>query len=252
MATATPAPGTRAPSVSDAAVTHPVTPPSPNHGDRRGGARPDLIVIHYTAMPTAAEARARLCDPAHEVSAHWLIAEDGATEALVDESRRAWHAGAGQWGSVTDVNSRSIGIELANTGAQPFPEPQMDALERLLAGIMTRWSIPPEGVIGHSDMAPARKSDPGPRFDWRRLALQDLSVWPDTRATPPQDPATFPAHARAFGYPPADDALLLRAFRLRFRPHATGPRDATDATLAAALAARHPARSTVDATPPQA
>lgn len=223
-----------------------MTHPSPNFGERRGGARPDLVVIHYTAMPTAAAARERLCDPAHEVSAHWLIAEDGTTEQLVDEAHRAWHAGAGQWGSITDVNSRSIGIELANTGAQPFPEPQMAALERLLAGIMARWSIAPERIIGHSDMAPARKSDPGPRFDWRRLARQGLSVWPD--AAPPQPPETFATHARAFGYACDDDALLLRAFRLRFRPHATGPLDATDATLAAALAARYP----VDATPPQA
>jgi N-acetylmuramoyl-L-alanine amidase len=166
----------------------------------------------------------------------------------VDEHHRAWHAGAGAWGGVTDVNSRSIGIELANTGAQPFPEPQMTALESLLRGIMARWSIPPERIIGHSDMAPARKSDPGPRFDWRRLARHGLSVWPAPDAAPPQDPATFPAHARAFGYPPADDALLLRAFRLRFRPQATGPADTTDATLAAALATRYP----VDATPPQA
>ena len=225
-----------------------MTHPSPNFGERRGGARPDLVVIHYTAMPSLAEARARLCDPAHEVSAHWLIAENGTTEQLVDEHHRAWHAGAGAWGGVTDVNSRSIGIELANTGAQPFPEPQMTALESLLRGIMARWSIPPERIIGHSDMAPARKSDPGPRFDWRRLARHGLSVWPAPDAAPPQDPATFPAHARAFGYPPADDALLLRAFRLRFRPQATGPADTTDATLAAALATRYP----VDATPPQA
>lgn len=215
-----------------------VTFPSPNCGERRGGALPDLIVLHYTAMATAAEARQRLCDPAHEVSAHWLIAEDGTTEQLVDEALRAWHAGAGQWGDVTDVNSRSIGIELANTGAQPFPEPQMAALERLLTGIMARWHIPPQRVIAHSDMAPARKSDPGPRFDWRRLALAGLSVWPDDAA--PQDAATFTAYARAFGYPPADDALLLRAFRLRFRPQATGPADATDAGMAAALAARFP------------
>ncbi len=133
-----------------------MTHPSPNFGERRGGARPDLVVIHYTAMPSLAEARARLCDPAHEVSAHWLIAENGTTEQLVDEHHRAWHAGAGQWGDVTDVNSRSIGIELANTGAQPFPEPQMTALVSLLRGILARWSIPPDRIICHSDMAPAR------------------------------------------------------------------------------------------------
>jgi N-acetylmuramoyl-L-alanine amidase len=115
----------------------------------------------------------------------------------------------------------------------------MAALERLLAAILQRWSIPAHRVIGHSDMAPARKSDPGPRFDWRRLALQGLSVWPD--AALPQRPDSFATHARAFGYPAVDDALVLRAFRLRFRPHATGPLDAMDAGLAANLAARFPA-----------
>lgn len=222
-----------------AALPPAVTFPSPNCGERRGGVRPDLVVIHYTAMASVAEARARLCDPAHEVSAHWLIAEDGACEQLVDEALRAWHAGAGAWGAVTDVNSRSIGIELANRGAQPFPEPQMAALERLLAGVMARWGIPPERVIGHSDMAPARKSDPGARFDWRRLALQGLSVWPEAGRSVGRA-AEFLGLARRFGYPEAEEALVLRAFRLRFRPWAEGPADALDAALAADLAARFP------------
>lgn len=185
-----------------------------------------------------AEARARLCDPAHEVSAHWLIGADGAVEQLVDEGLRAWHAGAGAWGAVGDVNSRSIGIELANTGAQPFSEPQMAALERLLAGILARWAIRPERVIGHSDMAPARKSDPGPRFDWRRLARVGLSVWPEARSG--GRPAEFLGHARRFGYPDQDEGIILRAFRLRFRPGAEGPVDAVDVAMAADLAARFP------------
>jgi N-acetylmuramoyl-L-alanine amidase len=138
-----------------------------------------MVVIHYTAMESCAAALARLCDPAAEVSAHWLIAEDGRVMALVPEEMRAWHAGAGAWGGVGDVNSRSIGIELANDGAQPFGAPQMAALERLLAGIMARWQVRPERVIGHSDMAPERKRDPGPRFDWRALARAGLSVWPE-------------------------------------------------------------------------
>lgn len=211
---------------------------SPNFGERRGGVRPDLIVIHYTAMESCAASRARLCDPAAEVSAHWLVDTDGRAEPLVDEAMRAWHAGAGGWGSVTDVNSRSIGIELQNTGRQPFSEPQMAALERLLAGIMDRWAIPPERVIGHSDMAPARKGDPGARFDWRRLALTGLSVWPALREEPP---ARFLSALRAFGYPDASDDALLAAFRLRFRPWATGPVDALDAGLACDLAERFPA-----------
>ncbi len=183
-------------------------------------------------MASCAEARQRLCDPGAEVSAHWLISEQGQAEPLVEESHRAWHAGAGEWAGIADVNSHSIGIELANTGAQPFPEPQMVALESVLAAAIVRWRIPPHRVIGHSDMAPARKSDPGPRFDWRRLALRGLSVWPDTHATP----GDFIADVRAFGYPAVDDDLLLAAFRLRFRPMAKGPQDAADAALAAGLA----------------
>lgn len=212
--------------------------PSPNHGERRGGAVPSLIVLHYTAMESCAAARARLCDPAHEVSAHWLIDTDGRAEALVDESRRAWHAGAGAWGAVTDVNSASIGIELQNSGAQPFAEPQMAALERLLADLRDRWSIPAHRVIAHSDMAPTRKSDPGPRFDWCRLARQGLSVWPAAGAT--ADPAAFLPSLRAFGYPDAAPDALLTAFRLRFRPWATGPLSPFDAGAAADLARRFP------------
>lgn len=210
---------------------------SPNHGERRGGARPDLVVIHYTAMATAAEARARLCDPAAEVSAHWLVDEAGQVEALVPEDRRAWHAGAGAWGGVGDVNSRSIGIELANPGDRPFPEPQMAALERLLAGIRDRWRIPPERVIGHSDMAPDRKRDPGPRFDWRRLALAGLSVWPGPGG---EADADLTASLRAFGYPAAPSELLLVAFRLRFRPWADGPEGPEDRAAAQDLARRFP------------
>lgn len=186
-------------------------------------------------MPTCAEARDRLCDPVAEVSAHWLIAEDGAVEQLVDEAERAWHAGAGAWGGVTDVNSRSIGIELANSGVAPFPEPQMAALERLLRAVMARWAIPPEAVIAHSDMAPERKRDPGLRFDWQRLALQGLSIWPE-----PAQPVDFMTSLRRIGYADAAPEALLSAFRLRFRPWATGPEDETDRALAADLAARFP------------
>lgn len=207
--------------------------PSPNFSERRGGARPSIIVLHYTAMPSLSESRARLCDPVHEVSAHWLLAEDGRAEALVDEAQRAWHAGAGAWGEVTDVNSASIGIEIQNPGDAPFPEPQMAGLERLLAGIMDRWQIAPRGVIGHSDMAPHRKGDPGPRFDWRRLARSGLSVWP--QPVPGAPLAGFAASLHRFGYRAQDEAKLLRAFRLRFRPWARGPLEAADAALAAGL-----------------
>lgn len=205
------------------------------------------MVIHFTAMADCAAARARLCDPEAEVSAHWLIDYDGATEALVPEPLRAWHAGAGEWGGRGDVNSRSIGVELANNGAEPFSEPQMAALEALLRGILHRWSIPPQGVIGHSDMAPLRKSDPGQRFDWRRLARKGLSVWPDPRNLP-LDPNRFHHDLTAFGYPEAPPESRLAAFRLRFAPWRKGPLSPADCAEAADLAARF----AVDARAPQA
>lgn len=203
---------------------------------------PDLVVIHYTAMQSADAAARTLCNPETEVSAHYLIAEDGEVIALVPEELRAWHAGAGQWGDVTDVNSRSIGIELANTGFAPFAAAQMDALITLLQGIKSRWAIPAERVIGHSDMAPGRKIDPGARFDWRRLALEGLCVWPNASANvPAADPAAFAAAMRTFGYSATDDpVLLLSTFRLRFRPRFEGPLDGTDMALIAALADRFP------------
>ena len=212
--------------------------PSPNCGPRRDAARPDMVVLHYTGMATAAEALDRLCDPAAEVSAHYLITETGDLCRLVPEHLRAWHAGAGRWGGVTDVNSRSIGIELANPGTHPFPAPQMAALERLLAGLLSRHAIAPARVIAHSDMAPARKSDPGPRFDWCRLARAGLSVWP--RPLPGPHPP-LAASLTTIGYDPALPAdLRLAAFRLRFRPWATGPACAEDAARAHDLARRFP------------
>ncbi|MCJ8140160.1 N-acetylmuramoyl-L-alanine amidase [Falsirhodobacter halotolerans] len=201
---------------------------SPNHGPRRIAAPPDLIVLHYTGMTSFAAARDRLCDPLAEVSAHWLIDEDGTTLPLVDEARRAWHAGAGSWRGRDDVNSRSIGIELQNNGRSPFPDPQMRALETLLRGIMARWSIPPHGVIAHSDLAPGRKIDPGPRFDWRRLAREGLSVWPA-----PAPAGDLESDLTRIGY--ADHPERLAAFRLRFRPGAAGPADKIDGALAAGL-----------------
>ncbi|MEC3859965.1 N-acetylmuramoyl-L-alanine amidase [Mesobacterium sp. TK19101] len=188
-------------------------------------------------MTSAEAARDWLCHTDAQVSAHYVIAEDGRCWQLVAEDQRAWHAGAGQWGAVADVNSRSIGIELANTGSQPFSEPLMAALEALLQEILKRWAIPPWRVIGHSDMALGRKIDPGPRFDWRRLARQGLAVWPA-----PATAGDFLSDARRFGYALAagqEDALLA-AFRARFRPGAHGPQDAVDAALMADLAARYP------------
>ncbi|MBK5928570.1 N-acetylmuramoyl-L-alanine amidase [Rhodobaculum claviforme] len=197
-----------------------------------------MVVVHFTGMRGCADALARLCDPAAEVSAHYLIDSGGTVLRLVPEALRAWHAGAGAWGAVGDVNSRSIGIELVNPGDVPFAAPQMAALEGVLAGILARWSVPPERVIGHACMAPERKVDPGPRFDWRRLARAGLSVWPEGAGA--ADPAGFAADARRFGYPRAAPDAVLAAFRARFRPRATGPVSEADAGIMAALARRWP------------
>ncbi|MGB0498458.1 MAG: N-acetylmuramoyl-L-alanine amidase [Rubricella sp.] len=189
--------------------------PSPNHGPRKGGAAVDMVVLHYTAMESAEASLARLCDPAAEVSAHYLIDLDGTLWQLVAEDRRAWHAGLSHWQGESDVNSRSIGIELQNRGDHPFPVPQMRALEALLADIRARHAIPPERVLGHSDIAPERKGDPGARFDWRGLARAGHALW--VEGTGGSDGVAD--LMRAAGYDPAAGAeALLSAFRLRFGP----------------------------------
>ncbi|WP_245624097.1 N-acetylmuramoyl-L-alanine amidase [Jannaschia donghaensis] len=201
---------------------------------------PDLIVIHYTAMQGGpGPAIKRLCDPATEVSCHYVIGECGDVARLVADDRRAWHAGAGRWGASDDINSRSLGIELSNDGQSPFPAPQMDVLDALLHDLMDRHGIAAKGVIGHSDCAPGRKIDPGRRFDWHRFARRGLTVWPRI-ADAKTD--TFHDDLRAFGMTSdVDDATRLAAFRLRFRPGVDGPLDGIDAAMASDLAIRFPA-----------
>ncbi|WP_299848090.1 N-acetylmuramoyl-L-alanine amidase [uncultured Paracoccus sp.] len=210
--------------------------PSPNHGDRRGQ-RVELIVLHYTGMADGASARDRLCDPEAEVSAHWLVHEDGRAEALVPEDRRAWHAGAGSWQGRDDVNSRSIGIEIVNPGDRPFPMAQMDAVVGVVRAIAARHGLGPAAVIGHSDMAPDRKCDPGPRFDWARLAREGLAL-----AASDGDDHPLTESLDAIGYPPADPEARLAAFRLRFRPWGRGPESADDRQAAASVADAVPGR----------
>lgn len=178
-------------------------------------------------MHSAEAAICRLCEEEHQVSAHYVIARDGAVTQLVAEDRRAWHAGAGRWGDITDVNSHSIGIELDNDGASDFPDVQMRALDGLLRGIRRRWNISKEAVIGHSDLAPGRKSDPGPLFDWRRLAAQGHAVLVPEGITDIDD---FRSAAQAAGWSAeASDEVLLDAVRLRHRPDARGlPLDGRD------------------------
>lgn len=209
---------------------------SPNFGDRKGGAV-ELIVLHYTAMPDAEAACERLCDETAEVSAHYLIAKTGEITRLVDEDKRAWHAGAGSWAGHEDVNDRSIGIELDNDGASEFDEALMVSLETLLADLLERYALDPKAVIAHSDMAPERKSDPGRLFDWQRLAAKGLSIWPD-----PAMSGDFMRDAAYVGYPTEHgQACILDAFRQRFRPAASGPISPADEAMMAGLARQHPA-----------
>ncbi|MBM7066667.1 N-acetylmuramoyl-L-alanine amidase [Actibacterium sp. 188UL27-1] len=193
-------------------------------------------------MRSAKAALHRLCDPDHEVSAHYLIAEDGQCWHLVEEAARAWHAGKGAWGEVSDVNSRSIGIELANTGQHPFPEPQMTCLEGVMRRIMADHDICPERVIAHSDLAPDRKQDPGRSFDWQRLARGGLAVWPAGDGDGETD---FLSSAAAFGYVTPSggkdaSTLILDAFRQRFCPAARGPQTHRDRAMMQALARDYP------------
>lgn len=171
--------------------------PSPNHDARPPGVPIDILLLHYTGMQTAAAAIARLCDPAAKVSAHYVIEEDGAIHRLVEEARRAWHAGNSRWRGEADINARSIGVELVNPGHEwgyrPFPEAQMAALEALSLDIVRRCNIPSPRVLGHSDVAPMRKQDPGELFDWARLARAGLGLWPRPDFHPPGDlPALMP------------------------------------------------------------
>jgi N-acetylmuramoyl-L-alanine amidase len=165
---------------SDARMKVTVTP-SPNHGARRDGIPPDMLLLHYTGMRNAEAALQRLCDPAAEVSAHYLIHEDGEIVQMVPEMRRAWHAGAAAWGRQRDINSHSIGIEIVNPGHdhgyRDFPARQIDAVVALCSDILERHAIKPERVLAHSDVAPLRKEDPGERFPWGTLHAAGIGRW---------------------------------------------------------------------------
>ncbi len=196
--------------------------PSPNHGPRPNGVPIDILVLHYTGMRDAQSALDRMCDPKAQVSAHYMIDEDGATYALVDEDRRAWHAGAGSWRGHDDINARSIGIELVNPGHEfgyrAFPMAQMEALAQLAPGILARHPIPPRNVIAHADLAPARKEDPGELFDWPWLAERGIGLWP--QAVRPLIHVDVEAELARWGYPvpPEGSRAALVAFQRHFRP----------------------------------
>jgi N-acetylmuramoyl-L-alanine amidase len=155
--------------------------PSPNHGERKGGRLPDMLILHYTGMPDEVQALQWLCNPVSQVSCHYFVFEDGRVLQLVPESRRAWHAGVGSWQGDSDINSASIGIEIANPGhaggMPPFPEAQIESVIALCKDIVTRWRIAPERVLAHSDVAPGRKEDPGELFPWERLHKAGVGHW---------------------------------------------------------------------------
>ena len=163
-----------------------IAAPSPNFDMRRGP--PDMVVLHYTGMPTGPEALARMCDAEAKVSAHYMIEEDGRIFQLVPEERRAWHAGVSFWKGERDINAVSIGIELVNPGHdggyQDFPDDQIDALTGLLDAIRGRWEIADGRILGHSDVAPGRKVDPGERFPWKRLAQDGHGLWLEPPTAP--------------------------------------------------------------------
>jgi N-acetylmuramoyl-L-alanine amidase len=191
--------------------------PSPNH-DARGDAPIDMLLLHYTGMQSAQAALDRLSDPAAKVSAHYLIDEDGTIHALVPEARRAWHAGVAHWASASDINARSIGIELVNPGHEfgyrAFPEAQIAALIPLCHSILMRHPIPSARVLGHSDVAPARKDDPGELFPWERLAQSGIGLWPR-----PGDSNLGADSLARFGYDPdAPQDKVITAFQRHFRP----------------------------------
>ena len=195
--------------------------PSPNFDIRRHPV--SMLVLHYTGMQSAAEALDRLTDAQAKVSAHWVVAEDGQIISLVDESSRAWHAGKAWWRGITDVNSASIGIEIVNPGHEfgyrPFPAEQMAAVEELVAAAVARFGIDPSNVVGHSDVAPARKHDPGELFDWPRLARAGLAVAVPAGGFDPNwtDAGTLAALQR-YGYDVTEPRAAVIAFQRRFRP----------------------------------
>lgn len=189
--------------------------PSPNHDERF----PVLIVLHATEQHSVQQSldTLRTANDRGRVSAHYLIGRDGRRYQLVPDELRAWHAGAGRWGTITNVNAASLGIELDNNGVAEFPAEQIASLIVLLEDLCARWSIPRTQVIAHADLAPTRKVDPSALFPWKQLHDAGFGIWPKADA-PPAPPGFDPWRALAqIGYPLEDRAKAVRSFHLRFR-----------------------------------
>lgn len=222
-----------------------ISHPSANH-DARDGQVVDMLVLHYTGMKSGADALARMCDPTAKVSAHYLVEEDGRVFQLVPENCRAWHAGVSSWRGHTNINQRSIGVEIVNPGHEygyrPFPQAQMQSVIGLCKEILARHPIPARNVVAHSDVAPMRKEDPGELFDWAWLAREGVGLWPAAGCLLPDsekvafDLLSVGGQLAAYGYDIADLTKTIIAFQRHFRPAAlTGEWDAECEQLLAEL-----------------
>ena len=188
--------------------------PSPNFNERR----PNFVIVHYTSHDNAERSLATLTDPLREVSAHYLVARDGTIYYLVDETARAWHAGDSYWGGTRDLNSASIGIELDNNGHEPFAEPQIESLLLLLADLKVRYRIPGANFLGHGDVTPTRRSDPGREFPWKRLADRGFGLWCEPPYPEGPDDVDAALLLTALGYDIRDLDAAIAAFKRHFAP----------------------------------
>jgi len=245
--------------------------PSPNHNERRGSGIADMILLHYTGVPDNQSAINHLCNPISEVSAHYVVLQDGYILQLVAESRRAWHAGVSAWAGETDINSCSIGIEIANPGHEhgysDFPKRQIAAVTALCRSIFTRHRVPPHRVLAHSDVAPARKRDPGEKFPWKVLAGSGIGLWVKPAAIRPAEPfftlgetnpaieetqtllAKFGYDVPASGYLDGTTRDAVAAFQRHFRPQRVdGIVDVSTLATLKALVAAYDARLTAPPT----
>lgn len=212
--------------------------PSPNFDERAGNQKPSMIIIHYTGTPTADEARIRFCDGAPNdsigrISSHYMIGDKAEIYKFVDEDKRAWHAGRASWGDCQDINSASIGIEIWNTGHEynyeEFIPAQIDALIELIIDIRTRWAIPDKNILGHSDIAPGRKLDPGEKFPWAILAEAGIGTMPKNDKNLKLSHADFFEKLQAYGYTYTNDKnILLSEFRRHFLAHLLNLKNVTD------------------------
>jgi N-acetylmuramoyl-L-alanine amidase len=193
--------------------------PSPNFSERR----PNYVILHHTTNDTAEQAVATLTSRLTQVSAHYLVARDGRIIYLVDEQKRAWHAGESYWGGNRDLNSSSIGIELDNNGSEPFPDAQIEALIALLGDLAARWGIPAANVLGHGDVAPGRKVDPSALFPWRRLAEAGFGLWCEPPYPQPVAPADDALLLAALGYDVTRLPAAIAAFKRRWAPDDSSP-----------------------------